>query len=161
MKTRIKTAKMCVVVPCYCGMPPTSKQPHQQPLSVSRGANAQPQRPARRGGSRRKELALAGVAHAQAVNRGVSGFGESACTGAAVALTVATAAATYGKVPEPLITMVSPFKAQMEELKVLGKGGFGSVTLVRSKLDHRLLAVKQVCPGEPCFAFLENLLKLL
>jgi hypothetical protein len=35
-------------------------------------------------------------------------------------------------------------RAQLDEMRQLGKGGFGRVSLVRSRLDHRLLAIKQV-----------------
>lgn len=76
--------------------------------------------------------------------RGLAGSGEAACAGASVTFTVAAAAAAHGRVPDSLLSLVSPFRAQMEEVKVLGKGGFGSVSLVRSKLDHRLMAVKTV-----------------
>jgi hypothetical protein len=112
------------------------------------GSNPQASAAAAGHGGDWNALALAGAASAHnpaaTVNRGLAGLGEAACTGASVTLTVAAAAATHGRVPDSLISIVSPFKAQMEELRVLGKGGFGSVALVRSRLDHRLLAVKQV-----------------
>lgn len=61
-------------------------------------------------------------------------------------MTVAIAAAQHedGQVPPALLRLVSPFRSQHDELSMLGKGGFGAVTLVRSRLDHRLLAVKAV-----------------
>ena len=65
---------------------------------------------------------------------------------AAMSLTVAlaTAAGGGGGLPRQLLSVVSSFRSHMDEIRPLGKGGFGSVSLARSRLDGRLVAVKQV-----------------
>ena len=70
---------------------------------------------------------------------------------AAMSLTVALATAAGGSgsspgLPRQLLSVVSSFHSHMEEIRPLGKGGFGTVSLVRSRLDGRLVAVKQVWP---------------
>jgi hypothetical protein len=66
---------------------------------------------------------------------------------AAMSLTVAlaTAAGAGGSLPPQLLSIVSSFRSHMEEIRPLGKGGFGSVTLAHSRLDGRPMAVKKVC----------------
>ncbi|GAX82089.1 hypothetical protein CEUSTIGMA_g9517.t1 [Chlamydomonas eustigma] len=66
---------------------------------------------------------------------------------AAVALTIALASSTAvsgGNLPEHVLSLVSSFRSHMEEVQPLGKGGFGSVSLVRNRLDNRLTAVKKI-----------------
>ena len=51
---------------------------------------------------------------------------------------------SYHPSPPPSYTLPPALRSHMEEVRPLGKGGFGSVGLVRSRLDGRLVAVKQV-----------------
>ncbi|KXZ51567.1 hypothetical protein GPECTOR_12g530 [Gonium pectorale] len=59
-------------------------------------------------------------------------------------ISLALAAAAGGPLPSPLLQLASPFRARLEHLGQLGKGGFGSVVAARSRLDGRLMAVKAV-----------------
>ncbi|GFR45617.1 hypothetical protein Agub_g7024 [Astrephomene gubernaculifera] len=87
----------------------------------------------------------------------LAGAAEAQCSAAALTLTLALAAASGGGggggggrgaggggLPPALLQMVSPFRARLEHRGRLGKGGFGSVVAVRSRLDQRLMAVKEV-----------------
>ena len=46
--------------------------------------------------------------------------------------------------PVTYATAGPPCRAHMDAIRPLGKGGFGTVTMVRSRLDRRLMAIKQV-----------------
>mmetsp|Transcript_4043 Transcript_4043/g.10919 ORF Transcript_4043/g.10919 Transcript_4043/m.10919 type:complete len:238 (+) Transcript_4043:74-787(+) len=69
---------------------------------------------------------------------------ELQCLAASHMVAAALAAATHGGVPEALLPLMSPIRAQLEPLGHLGRGGFGQVMLYRSRLDRRLTAVKQI-----------------
>jgi serine/threonine protein kinase len=42
------------------------------------------------------------------------------------------------------LVIPNPMISQMKNVKYLGKGGFGTVNLVRSQLDDRLIALKKI-----------------
>ncbi|KAL6765331.1 hypothetical protein V8C86DRAFT_2457830 [Haematococcus lacustris] len=88
------------------------------------------------------------------VPRSLAGAVEVQHTAAAMAMSVALAAAAEGQVPQALLRLVSPVRALWQVLQPLGSGGFGSVQLVLSHLDKRLLAVKKIpfCSSVPPWA---------
>ena len=71
---------------------------------------------------------------------------------AAINMTFALASSSSdsGDLSPQLLSLVSSFRSQLEELRQLGKGGQGSVSLMRSKLDNRLIAVKRVLFRSKC-----------
>ncbi|GIL45943.1 hypothetical protein Vafri_3048 [Volvox africanus] len=99
-------------------------------------------------GSSEPALAVHAIQLALATLGGVPGHlaggAEGRCAAAAFALSVAMATTVEGHLPPQLLRVVSPHRASLEQLRPLGKGGFGSVVAVRSRLDHRVMALKTV-----------------
>ncbi|GLI63874.1 hypothetical protein VaNZ11_006991 [Volvox africanus] len=99
-------------------------------------------------GSSEPALAIHAIQLALATLGGVPGHlaggAEGRCAAAAFALSVAMATTIEGQLPPQLLRVVSPHRASLEQLRSLGKGGFGSVVAVRSRLDQRVMALKTV-----------------
>ena len=72
------------------------------------------------------------------------GDGELDAGAAATAAVAQLVSASGGQLPEGLSRLLSPYRAHFEELRALGRGGFGEVVAARGRLDGRLVAVKRV-----------------
>ena len=66
--------------------------------------------------------------------------------GAAATMAVARLIANTGsnRLPASLVRLMSPYQAHYEEVRVLGRGGFGSVVSALGRLDNRAVAVKKI-----------------
>jgi translation initiation factor 2-alpha kinase 1 len=72
------------------------------------------------------------------------GFGDDPGVAATMAVARIMSATGSKTLPPGLVRLMSPYQAHYDELKLLGKGGFGSVVAAVGRLDDRPVAVKKV-----------------
>ena len=121
-----------------------ARQQRAQQRAAQQLAQQQQQQQAQLGADIFSEVIAA--ATAQGADEGSPG-GAAGAVDAGAAATAAVAqlvAAGGGQLPEGLSRLLSPYRAHFEELRALGRGGFGEVVAAVGRLDGRLVAVKRV-----------------
>ena len=73
-----------------------------------------------------------------------SSFGDDPGVAATMAVARMMSATGAKSLPQGLVRLMSPYQAHYDELKMLGKGGFGSVVAAVGRLDDRPVAVKKI-----------------
>ena len=73
-----------------------------------------------------------------------SSFGDDPGVAATMAVARMMSATGAKSLPQGLVRLMSPYQAHYDELKMLGKGGFGCVVAAVGRLDDRPVAVKKI-----------------